>query len=72
MEKKEITVCKDKIVDAMAKASTNITNRAPEGNAMLISSIVMIGALLTTELVDILFGGGVQTSTDEIKEKKHG
>lgn len=65
MEKKEITVCKDKIVDAMAEASANITNKAPEGNAMFISSIVMIGALLTTELVDILFGGGVQTSTDE-------
>ena len=65
MEKKEITVCKDQIVDAMTKASANITNKAPEGNAMLISSIVMIGALLTAELVDILFGGGVQTSTDE-------
>lgn len=64
MEKKEITISKDKLVDAMAEASANITNKAPKENLMFISSIVLIGALFATELIDILFGG-VQTSTDE-------
>ena len=58
MEKKEITISKDTLVDAMAEASANITNKAPKGNSMFISSIVMIGALLTSELIDVLFGGG--------------
>lgn len=65
MEKKEITINKDTLVDAMAEASANITNKAPKGNPMFISNIVLTGALFATELVDILFGGGVQTSTDD-------
>lgn len=58
MEKKEITISKDKLVDAMAEASANITNKAPKENLMFISSIVLIGALFATELIDILFEGG--------------
>ena len=58
MEKKEITISKDILVDAMTKASANITNKAPKENSMFISSIVLIGVLFATELIDILFGGG--------------
>ena len=58
MEKKEITISKDTLVDAMTEASANITNKAPKENPMFISSIVLTGALFAIELVDILFGGG--------------
>lgn len=58
MEKKEITISKDTLVDAMAEASANITNKASKENPMFISNIVLTGALFATELVDILFGGG--------------
>lgn len=58
MKKKEISISKDTLVDAMAKATANITNKAPKENPMFISSIVLTGALFATELVDILFGGG--------------
>ena len=64
MKKKEISISKDTLVDAMTKATANITNKAPKENPMFISSIVLTGALFAIELVDILFGG-VQTSTDE-------
>ena len=58
MKKKEISISKDTLVDAMAKATANITNKAPKENPMFISSIVLTGALFATELIDILFGGG--------------
>lgn len=57
MEKKEISISKDTLVGAMAKATANITNKAPKENPMFISSIVLTGALFATELIDILFGG---------------
>ena len=58
MEKKEITISKDTLVDAMVEASANIANKAPKEDLMFISSIVLTGALFATELIDILFGGG--------------
>ena len=58
MEKKEITVCKDKIVDAMAEASAKLMNKAPKESATFVANVVLISAMLASELIDILFGGG--------------
>ena len=58
MEKKEIVVSKDKIMDAMAKSTSNITNKAPKGNANFAMGVTLISAMLASELIDILFGGG--------------
>lgn len=58
MEKKEIAISKDKLVDAMAKSSANIMNKAPKESTTFTASVILISALLASELVDILFGGG--------------
>ena len=67
MEKKEITISKDTLVDAMANASIKLMDKSPKEDQVFTSTIVMFGALFTSELVDILFGGG-ETSTDHESE----
>ena len=55
---KEITVSQKQIVDAMAESSIRLMNKLPKEDHVFTSTIVIFGAMFTSELVNILFRGG--------------
>ena len=64
MEKKEIKITEDALTEAMVKATDEIVNTVPQKNVGDAAKIVLLAGIFCAELIDVLFGGGVQTSTD--------
>lgn len=65
MEKKEIKLTEDTLTEAMCKVANEITGKLPPKHVSAAANLVLLIGIVNAELVDILFGGGVQTSTDE-------
>ena len=65
MEKKEITITEDALTEAMAEATDEVVNKVPQKNVGDAAKIILLTGIFCAELIDVLFGGGIQTSTDE-------